>query len=256
MRTAAMTCIVLYLTVMSVLKTRAAQLSPKGQEALEKFADPKTADSGTMDTRAAARETLIAEGAAAVPALDNLLQNSESFAVRLNALIALTKIAEKEPDAVEVVTERLSALLAAPAYPVRYWAVKLAGWSRHENSVPKLLEMLQAETDSAMLEELLLALGNSGSREALKPLTQVLRGTSDGHLRACAADALGMMKNPEAVAALLSGIEDSDPRVSNACAQALTAITGCSLTLRPDDTPTQVEQKISRWQECWDAKQK
>ena len=233
----------------------AEELSPAAQEALEHFADPKTPDSG-FNTRVTYRDTLIQQGPVVVPALTNLLMNSKVFAVRLNAIIGIVMITEKDPAAAKPVLEHMPALLAAPEAPIRAWAVKLAGASKDTASVPKLLERLSGDTDPVMQEELVLALGKIGDEQALRPLQELLQRDGDGNLRACAADALKALNKPEAVSTLLKCLKDPDPRVQGACAEALTTITGCFISFRPDDTTAQVDQKIALWQKCWDAKQK
>lgn len=65
------------------------------------------------------------------------------------------------------------------------------------------------------------ALGQSGARSAVAPLSSELKGASDWSERMVAARALGNLKFPEAEAALLRALEDPDAAVIEVAARSL-----------------------------------
>jgi len=256
------------LLVIGLPGSLAAQAFPRHvQRAIDQLADPKTPDSGLI-SRVTARLTLEREAAQAggadiARALTPLLAGKRPLAVRLNALIAITNIAKASPAAAAPATDMLLALLTAKEFPIRFWAVKLAATTKHKPSVRKLHEMLLARKDAAMLLQIVQSLGQLGDPSSLKPLQAVLKdgkdlgNDKDGSLRAGAADALKAMHDSASVSSLLAGLRDSDPRVATACANALTAITGCPISIDiTDDTAEKRTAKIGTWQKCWESKQK
>jgi hypothetical protein len=96
--------------------------------------------------------------------------------------------------------------------------------------VPELVQQFRKSLadpgeDPRVRRYLALALGNSGSREAVPPLLEATRG-QDSESRLYAIWGLARLRAPEAEPVFLSGMVDSDPSVRSVCAFGLGVLSG------------------------------
>lgn len=70
------------------------------------------------------------------------------------------------------------------------------------------------------------ALGRRGDSAAVGQLAQVLRSDAEQDVRLAAAEALGRIKSPEALQALVVALDDRDPALQYAGMQSMKSITG------------------------------
>lgn len=70
------------------------------------------------------------------------------------------------------------------------------------------------------------SLGRNGDAEAVDPLAQALRNDSEVDVRLAAAEALGNIKSPQSMEALIIALDDRDPALQYVGVQSLKSITG------------------------------
>lgn len=127
--------------------------------------------------------------------------------------------------------------------------VTILGWSGRAGAVPKLLNLLQEETEEAVAQALrnigasttrfllehlddenvlvrrtaAMVLGDLGRQEAEEALINML-SDENGHVRGAAAEALGRLKSRKAAAALVKLLEDEYENVQECAIRALAEI--------------------------------
>jgi HEAT repeat protein len=168
------------------------------------------------ETRAAAIQALgkIGEAAnAAVPTLVTALNDAE---VRSDAAKALGGIGP----AAHVGVSSLIAALDDPDRDVRWNAVMALGAIGRlaYEAIPRLLQALQTSNERGYTPRVADALGKIGAQQAVEPL---IRALSDKQNQVSAARALGKIRNPVAISALLHQSFDDDGTVRWAVIEAL-----------------------------------
>lgn len=101
--------------------------------------------------------------------------------------------------------------------------------------VQGLIRALKYQADISVRAEAVMALGNTGDRQAAEPLVEVLSYDSDPYVRSLAAKALGQLGDPNAQPVLLRALERDTPHVGLEAGEALARLgTRQAETERPD----------------------
>jgi HEAT repeat protein len=168
------------------------------------------------ETRAAAIQALGKIGAAANAAVPTLVTALNDAEVRSDAAKALGGIGP----AAHVAVSNLISALDDPDRDVRWNAVIALGAIGRlaYEAVPRLLQALQTSNDRGYTCRIAEALGNIGDQQAVAPLIRTLENKQ---VRSSAARAIGKIRNPAAISALLHQSFDDDSTVRWAVIEAL-----------------------------------
>ncbi|HYT88426.1 MAG TPA: PVC-type heme-binding CxxCH protein [Gemmataceae bacterium] len=176
------------------------------------------------DTRFAVRDQAIAllakRGAAALPALEQVLKGSKSARACRNAVWTLTRI--DLPAARALVRQMLS----DKELTVRLAAAHSAGLHRDQKAVRQLTTLV-GDGEPAVRRQAATALGRLGAAEAVPALLEALKGSSDRFLEHALIYALIEIGDRTRV---LKGLSNASPAVRRGALIALDQMEGGGLT--------------------------
>jgi hypothetical protein len=131
------------------------------------------------------------------------------------------------------ITDQLARQMQIEPDPLVRHAVVEAIAEFHTPMAQQVLEAGLADQDEAVRVACCKALGRRAEegvanvgQTSVASLANVLRSDDDIDVRLAAAEALGHMKSPEAIQALLVALEDRDPAMQYAGVQSMKSITG------------------------------
>jgi len=179
-----------------------------------------------------AQKDLAAAGAAAAPALLELLGRTKDDSVKISVLVVLGSMqspGELRPRG--KVAEALLRLLGDKNAGVRYHAIKVLGFMGHKAAYPELVKL--ATSDSAVIRlSVAQALGDVGDLRAAAGLLELVED-KERSVRLHAIDALGVLGVAhEVVPKLIEKLGSEDVNERSAAVEAVEKILGYDIKVR------------------------
>lgn len=169
--------------------------------------------------RSQAIEQLIATGAAAINDIKAILLISADEEVRTAAVFMLYRI--NHPDALSYIREALNDKSAM----VRTAAARVAGLSKDQASVPRLMEMVQSD-DAAVRRQAATALGQIGNVQSINALIKASANPNDRFVEHAIIYSLITLRSPEL---LVQALTDSSVNMRRSALIALDQMDGSPL---------------------------
>ena len=141
--------------------------------------------------------------------------DSESVELRKQGILALERIANSDPDALQAIKDMMN----DPSEDVRWLSVDTMADLDRKESIPLLMGMLD-DSSEKVRREAINSLGRLGAADAGPQIASFLEA-ENSETRARAADALGRVKFAGAETALLASLADKDSEVRSQAISSL-----------------------------------
>src|SRR5262245_60658897 len=171
--------------------------------------------------RTEAMSVLVGHGVAALPAVREAIKRNEHADPRLVSLLEDIRWAILIPDALEQRATGVRTTLARGTSPERQAATKQLG--RAGRDALDALAELASDSDPLVVESAVRALSAVGGKDVIPAMAALLKAT-DSNLRMTAAQALGRTKSTNAIAHLVTELDDPNEVVACAALAALEEI--------------------------------